>query len=257
MSRANREGRFIGRPVEWAVNESGKSKLPQFVVKLSLGAEWVNGDWQACDPCEETAYLNLIYMKDGSPQVNEVNVGMISDALGWDKSSFESLNSGDWAQVECQVVLEAEEYNGKTSVKVKYLNNLNYSGGIKKKDAGELKSLDQQYGSLLRATTGATAKPAPAAATSERVLAWKELILKMPQSDEEVRKAKWKEAIAQFFGDGTDQKSLTDAQWKEFTAALKSHWSPAKGFDITKRAKAPVTSPVSDTPEFKPDDIPF
>lgn len=110
-----------------------------------------NGDKEDAAGQGITGYFNLV-TKAG--KLNEINIRAIKDSLGWDGSSFSSLQDGDYAGVQVQIVCDEEEYQGKSSMRVKYLNPKDYAGiGPKKADSVTLKSLDAKFGAMLRATT--------------------------------------------------------------------------------------------------------
>jgi hypothetical protein len=265
MSKA-REGRFVATPVEWGVETSKNGGLPQFVCKFALDAEYgQNDEGQAGyfdvshEGMEITGWFNLIYKdkQTGQNVVNKINVESLENALGWNRvNGMPALNDSDWSKTQVQLVLESEEYNGKPSVKVRYLNPRDYEGGssVKKADAQALKQMQQAFGALLAAGAPAAAKkpvsnpvapqqkPAAAAHEVEKRAAWDAFKAQHAGLDPASLAEAWRKAIADCF-DGLTANQLGSEQWKQFRE---------NGFK-----KPAGESPVSETPQFKEDDIPF
>jgi hypothetical protein len=256
-----RKGTFLATPTEWAVNNS-KNNLPQFVCKFGLDAEHDKGDGQyydcAAELLEVTGYFNLIYNDRDSGQAvrNEINIKQLEAALGWTDRNMQTLNDSDWSHTQVQLVLEEDEYNGKTSIKVKYLNNKDYQGGggIDKADPESLKKMSQAFGALLKAGNAPAARPVsnparkPAAAApgnpcdEAKKAAWDAFKKQAgPDGTAEDLANAWRKAIADYFAKPAN--ALGAAQWREFLA--------------NSFAKPAEVSPVSDEQQFKEDDIPF
>lgn len=264
MNLPQENGTFLGSPAEWAVNNSTNG-YPQFVCRFNLTARKDGDQWVDCQPedLEITWYANLAYKSDAGNTLNQISVDNIKKVFGWDGRSLESLNTANWSNVEAQVVCEQDTYKGKTKMGVKYVNPKDYEGGGIRSDPQQVKSLDQLYGPLLRASAG-NGKPAttlaPAKETPEqsaRKNAWKEFTLKTSGMDKDTRTKAWKDALDQYFGEGVEQAALSLAEWKNFTDAVKGVYESSKGFPLGTRKQQMVASPISNEPEFKDDDIPF
>jgi len=161
MAMPDRAGRFRAHPVETGVSFTGENKLATFIVRYRCveffdegGKQWV--PW--AEYGHEITGYHYLDKKDGN--VNERTIRDIREAFGWDGVSIESLQ-GDWSDALVQINIAEETYNGKTSLRVKWLNPADYEGGgaIEKSDAATLKALSNKLGPKLRAV----ASPAVAA----------------------------------------------------------------------------------------------
>lgn len=149
MSMLNREGIFLARPVAWGLQPSKNSKSQavfiEFLVEYAHnGTGW--DDWRDYEDQTITGYFYIV-KKDGT--VNSTQVEILAEALGWDGSPGALLN--DPPNVRCQITTENETYEGKTRLKVKWLNHESYTPGVQGASAEEVSSFGTQFGSLLRA----------------------------------------------------------------------------------------------------------
>lgn len=156
-----REGLFNAHPVDIGVDETGPNKLATCIIRFRLYEELQpTGEWADCraENFEITGYF-YIERKDGS--LNSVAIDALKSALGWDGRNPFWLQETDLSGHPVQVKLAAEQYNGKTRMKVQYLNPFGATGGggVTKADDSTRKSITDRLGSKLRATAG----PAPAA----------------------------------------------------------------------------------------------
>lgn len=258
MNLPTNAGRYIATPVEWTVGNS-KNNLPQFVCRFGIsqfndGTEWIDVSGQNL---EITGYFNLVYMKDGQQTLNQINIDQIKAALAWDGTSFGKLAELDWSGIEVQLYLQEEEYNGKSSMRIKYLNPRDYEGGgFQKADPQEIQSLDAKYGAMLRATNGnghgkpatkpatkPTAKPAAAPtgpahpAEAAKSVAWKEYSLKVEaygreQPDgaytREKKQEVFRKIVAECFP-AKDPKTLDAKEWGMVEASITKDFNAATG----------------------------
>jgi hypothetical protein len=162
----NREGLFNAYPAEVGVDETGPNKLATCIIKFKLHQELqASGEWDDCaaENFEITGYFYL-EKKDGS--LNTITVDALKAALGWDGRDPFWLQETDLSQHPVQLKLAFEEYNGKTRLKVQYLNPFGSTGtgGITKADGAAKTAIRNRLGSKLRALAGPAQKPAPPAA---------------------------------------------------------------------------------------------
>ncbi len=61
-----------------------------------------------------------VYKNDGTP--SDFTWTNLMTVFQWDGVSLQSLNDTDFSKVKCQIVIEPEEYNGASYMKVKWLN---------------------------------------------------------------------------------------------------------------------------------------
>lgn len=250
MNLPTETGTYIAAPAEWGVNESGDNKTPTFVCRFNISQFFTGGEWHDVSPeqYEITGYF-YVFKKDGQP--NNFTIKALKESLGWDGRSIAGLVDTDWSQTEVQIVIGREEYNGKTKIKVQFINPRDSvpGGGAVEKAAPEvIQSLDAKYGPLLRALNGtATAtKPAPAkvpgqvvkpvaVAEDARKEAWGTFLVKWNEhlnehpEDAAKKNEKWKECVSEEFGE-KDQKTITGVEWKNFNAKMKDQFSIAGGW---------------------------
>jgi hypothetical protein len=251
MSLPNKDGTYKARPLEWGVKTDG---TPAFVVKYDL-LEWFNGTgWEPPGGDYQITGYHYPVKKDGT--INETTYKALREALGWDGTGYQSLNDGDYSQVECQVRLGYEEYQGRQQLKVQFINPIDYdpSFGVDKGDPQAVRSLDSQYGSAFRAMAGTTKPAAPARpqrqtapaptraadsggvataappiAAEAKQQAWKAFIDKTPSYDDQKRKDVFRAAVASLFAPGTDLKALTNQQWQDVTNRIVADFDEAVG----------------------------
>jgi hypothetical protein len=156
-------GRYTAIILEKAVSETGPNNLATWVAKYQLTAAWNGEAWEQVEQGLEITGYHYIEKKDGS--INETSIKAFKEALGWDGKDVLWLNDFDHNETQVQLVIEADTYNGKTSLKVKWLNAMDSDpngGGIKQADEGTRKSIANRLGSKLRALGGGTSVAAPA-----------------------------------------------------------------------------------------------
>ena len=215
--QASKPGKFLARPLEWGVSEKGPNNLPAFTVKWELTAEWQNEQW--CDTESGEIFQDVyLFQKNRSP--NKFAINSLIAALGWDGRSFASLAETDWGACEVQLNLENETYDGKTRLKVKYLNPRDYvGGGAIQNDPQAVQSLDAKYGSHLRAIAPAAKTPAKTAARTAKQAAndaWARFKgTKTGTPDALV--TMFKSAVKTYFGE-RDKESIGAEEWDKFAA---------------------------------------
>ena len=159
----NHEGLFNAFPVDIGVDETGPNKLATCVISFRLYEELQpSGEWTDCsdDKLDITGYFYL-EKRDGS--LNTITLDSLKAALGWDGRDPFWLQQTDLSQHPVQLKLAFEEYNGKTRLKVQYLNPYGSTGGgaVTKAEGGARTAIRNRLGSKLRALAG-PAQPAPA-----------------------------------------------------------------------------------------------
>jgi len=162
----NREGLFNAYPADIGVDETGPNNLATCIISFRLYEELQpSGEWTDCsgENFDVTGYFYL-EKKDGA--LNTVTIESLKAALGWDGRDVFWLQEADLSQHAVQVKLAFEEYNGKTRLRVQYLNPYGSTGGggVTKADGTAKTSIRNRLGSKLRALAGpaqpAAAKPA-------------------------------------------------------------------------------------------------
>jgi hypothetical protein len=177
----NREGLFHAYPVAVGLGETRENKLVQVVIHYRLIEELVEGQWTDCagENLEITGY-HILEKRDRS--LNTSTIEALKAALGWDgRDPFWLQDSADaLAQQAVQLKLAFEEYDGKETLKVQFLNPYGAKpGGVPKADDDFRRAIGNRLGAKFRALAGGTpanppkpagkpavpaaAKPAPSA----------------------------------------------------------------------------------------------
>lgn len=156
LQMIDREGTFKAKPIAWSIHRSQGSQSVGINVQFDIvakqeGDEWE--DWTMYGPCSVFGYFNVL-KKDGT--VNQKTVENLAEVLSWN-ASMQQITSAPPPDVVVQVVVEFNEYNGKSSYRVKWLNPGDYTHAGGGCSPDEARALDAQFGSLLRASAGAVA----------------------------------------------------------------------------------------------------
>jgi len=166
MAMVNREGRFRAQIIDKGVSLTGKNDLVTFIPRFFLIQEWDGAEWQdiEAEGMEITAYCYLI-KRDGS--LNDFQIKALREAFGWDGQDFFWLE--DESLPDCQVVIEAETYQGKDRLKVQFINAYDSEGGgtVEKSTDDIRRRVKTQYGAKLRAMAGGKSAAKPAAKSTE------------------------------------------------------------------------------------------
>lgn len=234
----NHEGLFNAYPVEIGVDETGPNNLATCIIRFDLYEQLQpSGEWADCadEQWEITGYF-YFEKKDGS--LNTITIDMLKAALGWDGHDPIWLQETDLSEHAVQVKLGFEEYNGKTRLKVQYLNPYGSTGGgVRKADDAKKTAIRNRLGSKFRALAG-PAKPAPPAkqptpasklspssspparkepdpstyeATMEET--WDEFITHCPDDwDQQAIEKEWFRILAKLFP-GKQPDELSTAEW--------------------------------------------
>lgn len=253
MSRIDREATFRGYIVEQAVGLT-KNEFPQLIARFVAAelydedvAQWI--DWSEYE-ADITDYMCLVGGKGET-----LTCQQLAKALPWSGTSFQELNDGDYTKALVQFRVEEEEYEGKTSLRVKWIDTADAVPGraIRKLNTAELKAIDAKFTKILgpkkapaKAPTGKPSTPKktvvkngvkptqsagpvkspdiPAASPATEINgmtkqeAWDSVCaqtVNVPDRDEKLAAA-WHEAIA-VIGEGKEE--LTSNQWA--TIAVK------------------------------------
>lgn len=230
-----------------------EGKCPSFDIYFECKKKLEGGEWVDANGERITESFNVIKRDDS---INEINVRMLKESLGWDGASFVTLNETDWSAVDVQIRVDDETgSDGKSYRCVKYLNHKDYTGPnvVGKADAQSVTSLDQKYGAMLRALTGAPKNGAKASAgttkkvgakapvvagiTSEQAkgACWKAFSDKVDQHTKDFPDDKWtndqkvevfKTLITEAFP-GKTSATLALSEWQEFLKQIEKDFSPA------------------------------
>jgi len=166
MAMPQREGRFRGPIIDSGVDEIGDNKLVTVLLTLALDQEYIQGEWVDVrdEQLEITAYC---YIDKKNGDLNETQIGMLKKTFGWDGRSpfwFEDTPPAEMAGA--QVTLKENTWEGKTSIRVGYVNPYDSQprGGVTHADDARRRAIETKLGSKLRAKAGASkSTPRPSA----------------------------------------------------------------------------------------------
>lgn len=161
--KIDREGTFQGLILEYGLREEKSGSLA-VTVRARLDRIWdseteIWQDWQEYE-MEADGFLYII-KKNGEP--NNGQIESLVKFAGWD-GTIASISESTWHPTPCQFSIEANEYQGKTTYRIAYINENNrIPGQLGNVSADKLKALEVKYGASLRAIAGSArmnAKPA-------------------------------------------------------------------------------------------------
>lgn len=174
MARPDRDGRFRAYPTEWGVDETGDSKLATFICRWSL-TEWLGSEvgpdgkqspkWYPYDSMQAEIVSYTYLEKKGNAGPNEIGISQLVKALGWNGYDFEALANTDWSQTCCQLAIENDTYQGKTKLKVQWIDHWDAEGtgvsGVRKGSAATISKMSERLGAQLRAMSATPVGPPP------------------------------------------------------------------------------------------------
>jgi hypothetical protein len=243
MNLPQEAGRYHALPNNWAVNNSKGGNI-QFVVTFDLLEKLTDNGWNDITSLGQQVTGFFYLTQNNGNELNKRTVQNLREVLGWVGGANELAN-GEYGNIEVQVTIEFENFDGKSRPKVKWLNPRDYEGpGGAENDLNAIQNLDAKYGPQLRALTAATTttlKPKEDANKIAAQTCWERFRASAPAgATKEDIAAQWKKSIAVYFGT-KDPKTITALEWQAFSR------------DEFKKSSPAALSP--DT--FDPSDIPF
>lgn len=213
---ANRKGIFLATIGDKGVAPTGPNNLTTFTALYHLNEELQGG--QFVDVSSEgmtiTGY-HYIELKDGG--LNQFTVDKLKEATGWDGRDVFWLEDALPADTVVKLELDFEEYNGKSTLKVKWLNHKDDAGGggvVKADAAGRAALKSRMSGKLLAAAGGKPVNTPKPAAGSKPTLPPK-APAKAPAKQQEIVTSN--DAWAEFtkgIKEGTDEAGVEKEWWR-------------------------------------------
>lgn len=163
MALPDREGRFKATIVQSVVKETGPNNLLTFKARYSLTDWWDGAAWIPwSEYCAEIEAYHYLTKRDG--QLNLHTIESLCASLGWNRD-VAALDDTDWSHTPVQVTLASEEYQGKSRLKVQFLNPIDYEGAsdFTKAAPDERRAIVNKYCAMFRTLGGGApaSKPAP------------------------------------------------------------------------------------------------
>ncbi len=151
-------GTYKGVIRSHAVSKTRKLEVPQFVVTIGAQKLWdeEHESWTPWDEWDQdsTGYFVLMSLKDGVP-TKCLNYEQVMAATKWDGVSFAGLAGLNLKGREVQFRIAEDTYEGKTQLKMAWLDAADATFGLKSLSGDELIALDMQFG------MGSSKKQAP------------------------------------------------------------------------------------------------
>jgi hypothetical protein len=138
--------------MSWNLREAKETKSVQVSIEFSL-TEWWNPEqreWTDWAPYDHRAFASVwIIKRDGTP--NERALQNLVESLGWN-GDIDDLNRTDtWTPNPCQLTVEENTYDGKTTLRVNWINPYNAQPVIKGMDESGVKQIKARLGGQFRA----------------------------------------------------------------------------------------------------------
>ena len=156
--RIDREGTFQAWPTSHEVGETGAPKCyPQFVVQFQIVGEYDFETSEYNDVSAEGLESRGYFCLTGKDHKILMGADQVHDAFGWNGSIAE-LQAADYGETPVVIVIEEDEYNGKTSLKIQSLHNADVDpkniGGIKALAPERVSKIDAMHSATLKAHFG-------------------------------------------------------------------------------------------------------
>jgi len=255
--KIDREGTFIGYAMQSGVGETKANKFPQFVAKLQAVQEY---DFESpafiditdVEEVEITGYF-VLFDKDGKPTLN---AKQIKKAYPEWSGSIKELNEGDYSEFPVQFRVEENEYKGKKSMQVSWIDAVDAvpGGNVGKMDDAGINAIEAKYASAIRELQGGDkpkAIPLAKAVTTKKATA-KPVVPRVATPVEAPAEPTNKEMIAKM-AEAQKQEQLERAAAAEYNAmspAEKRAFNKAKKEAASKKkavVKVPRTPPPPPT----------
>ena len=179
----NREGTFNALPLSMGIDETGDHKLATVQISFAVIEEVSAGGPLDCS-AESLSIVGYFFLEKKDGQPNDRTIASLKESLGWDGVDLGWFNTADVSQKLVQIVLGFEEYQGKSRIRVQFLNPYGSTGRgtVTRADAATLKVMAGRLGAKLRALSGGTPQSAakPTAARPKAPAAAKPAATKAP-----------------------------------------------------------------------------
>lgn len=158
---ASKPGTYLATIIEKAVTPSGKNQLTTFIAKYRLTEEIGVGPID-----DEQTVTGYHYLEKLDGSLNTFTIDALKKATGWDGRDPFWLEDSLPADTVVKLTLESDTYQGKTSIKVAFINHRDDGGsGVTKATPDQRRDIATRLGAKLRANAGGTPAPAPKPAT--------------------------------------------------------------------------------------------
>jgi hypothetical protein len=168
----DRPGIFRAKPFDWSIQPSKETKSVAISIGFLIEAQYENGEWTSWADYEPHTTRGWFYVVGKTGQPNQTAIDQLVKSLNW-FGTLKEIQSPP-PDVTVQINVKANEYNGKTTFKVAWLNPGDYVPEAPGASDDDVSKLHLQFGSLLRAAAasarpkGVAPKAAPAKVTAKK-----------------------------------------------------------------------------------------
>lgn len=160
--QANREGIFLATVGDHSVAPNGPNKLATFIAQYHITDELQSDGSFANVAGENMAIIGYHYLEQTNGAINKFTIDKLKETFGWDGAEPFWLEDSLPADAVAKLTLEFSEHNGKKSLKVKYIDHPDSTGGgVTHVSAAERTAIKNKLSSKLRAVSGGTPAKAP------------------------------------------------------------------------------------------------
>ena len=178
MSLINQAGTYRGFIISSGIGASSGG-FDQFVANFEAAEKWNEDeqnwiDWRGYEESEIAGYF-ILFGKDDKPFRN---CQQLMKALDWPGRDTDYLNDTDFSMVPVQFRVEPNTYNGKTSMRVEWIDHADATPGrtVAKLDAAGIKKVNARHVKGFKLLSGGPTiskpttapKPAPKATTKAK-----------------------------------------------------------------------------------------
>lgn len=168
MPSITEEGYYRGVIIDHGVNTTRVQGLPQFVVTVMATAQHNAADDTWDGTYQEyqltlSGYFVLVSKNKQDEIVKCLSYEQIMEATGWDGETYAGLAAMDLRGTEVQIQAQNETFEGKTTLRMKWISAVGASIGLSKITGQDLTDLDAAFGGMATPKKKTPAKPKPRA----------------------------------------------------------------------------------------------
>ena len=164
-SKIENTGTYRGVAIDHAVTESSGG-YPQLVLQLCATEYYDDETGEYIDVSDQGLEIYAYLVLFGGDGKATLNCSQVQKVFSWDGKSFTGLNELDISEMGLQFRVEENNYEGKTTNQVNWVDEFDAIPGrsMKKLDAKGIKELDAKFNAALKQLGGAKAPAKPKSA---------------------------------------------------------------------------------------------
>jgi hypothetical protein len=185
--RLEHAGIYRAVPLSWGLGQqSDNSQSMPVVIEFRVTERNDGGEWIDLTGYEDQTISGYFYIVGREGNFLAKTMENLATVLGWSGDCADLLKPPP--DVTVQLVVEQQTYNGKASLKVQYLNPLDFVAGPRTQDAKGVQDFRKVFGAQMKATAASALKdraatPAKAAPPPPRAATPPEQATTDPDSD--------------------------------------------------------------------------